>query len=91
MAFYGLTWSCIEFNGLVLLPFMAYYGKNIDLIELESPFLAVIDPNSCGLVSISICTVSLQKWIYSKIFHRTEMSEVIESLMELSNNFLEAL
>ena len=59
MAMYGLSWPCfgrfMVLDGL-LGPFycrLCVYGllwENIDLIELVSFFLAVIDPNSFGLV-----------------------------------------
>ena len=55
MAFYGLIWPCMVLYGLVWF-YMAFYGlswQNIDLIglvSLVSSFLAVIDPNSFGLV-----------------------------------------
>ena len=47
MPLYGLLWP---FYGL-LWPFMANYPEIIFLIGLVSFFLAVIDPNSFGLVT----------------------------------------
>ena len=49
MAFYGLLWPFMAFYGHIIV----FYGlswQNIDLIGLVPSFLAVIDPNSFGLV-----------------------------------------
>ena len=48
---YGLVWSFIAFVGLIC-HFMVFYGR-------ISYFLAVIDPNSFGLVSVYIEIVFL--------------------------------
>ena len=44
-----ILWSCVAFCGLVW-PFCGLLWQNIDLIGLDSYFLAVIDPNSFGHV-----------------------------------------
>ena len=56
-AIYGLIWPHMILHGLLFLiwSYMVFYGltwQNIDLIGLVSSFLAVIDPNSFGLVSL---------------------------------------
>ena len=66
MALCGLVWpstAFLTFNG-VLWSYMAIYGLlwlNIDFIGLISSFLAVIDPNSFGLVC------SVKKSLYWKL------------------------
>ena len=52
MVLCDLAWSCLTYSGIVW-PFVFFYGllwQNIDLTGLTLPFLAVIDPNSFGLV-----------------------------------------
>ena len=49
MALYGLLWHFIAFYG-----YNGLLWQNFDLIGLVSSFLAVIDPNSFGLVSFKI-------------------------------------
>ena len=52
MASYDLTWPFMVLYGLIW-SYMAFYDHidlNIDMIGLVSSFLAVIDPNSFGLV-----------------------------------------
>ena len=53
MFLYGRLWSFMAFYGHIIV----FYGlsmQNIELIGLVSSFLAVIDPNSFGLVLIKL-------------------------------------
>ena len=56
MVLYGLSLSCMAFDGLVwpfyglIWPLYGFLWQNIDLIGLVWSFLAVINPNSFGLV-----------------------------------------
>ena len=53
MVLKGILWSYMAFYGHITV-FCGLSWPNIDLIGLVSSFLAVIDPNSFGLVSIEI-------------------------------------
>ena len=61
MAFYGLVRSYMAFCGIIrpfyglVWPIFGLLWQNVDLIGLESSFLAVIDPNSFGLVVFKFC------------------------------------
>ena len=60
MVLHDLFWHYMVLNGL----FADFYGllwQNIDLIGLESSFLAVIDPNSFGLVFTVVSLVDKLK------------------------------
>ena len=55
MAIYGLIWLFMVLCGRFIV-FNGLLWQNIDLIGLVSFFLAVIDPNSFGLVCYCCCS-----------------------------------